>query len=148
MDQKPVPTGHQRIIPYLFYADVAAALEFLTAAFGFESRLVHKEPDGRIVHAQVGLGDAVVMMGPAQAQFGFASPRTLPALHSGIVVYVDDVDAHCQRARAAGSTIEREPADQEYGVREYTARDREGNQWFFWSALGDAQREAAPASGA
>jgi len=138
MDQKPVPAGHQRIIPYLFYADVAAALEFLTAAFGFESRLVHKEPGG----------NAVVMMGPAQAQFGFASPRTLPALHSGIVVYVDDVDAHCQRARTAGATIEREPADQEYGVREYTARDREGNQWFFWSALGDAQREAAPASGA
>ena len=70
-----------------------------------------------------------------QAAFGFASPRTLPALHCGTVVYVDDVDAHCRHARAAGAKIEREPQDQDYGVREYTARDREGNQWFSWTPL-------------
>ena len=132
---KPVPEGHQRIMPYFFYADVAASLEFLKNAFGFEIRAVHNGPDGQIVNAQAGLGEALVMMGPAQAAFGFASPRTLPALHSGTVVYVDDVDAHCRRARAAGATIEREPQDQDYGVREYTARDYEGNQWFFWTPL-------------
>jgi uncharacterized glyoxalase superfamily protein PhnB len=143
MHTKPVPEGHQRVMPYLFYADVAASLQFLVDAFGFEMLSVHKIPNGRIVNAQVRIGDAVVMMGPAQRQFGFASPDTLPALHSGIVVYVDDVDAHCRRARAAGARIEREPADQEYGVREYTARDREGNQWFFWTALGGAAHQPA-----
>jgi uncharacterized glyoxalase superfamily protein PhnB len=132
---KPVPDGHQRIMPYFFYADVAASLDFLTTAFGFEIRSVHKLPNGRIVNAQATLGGATVMMGPAQRQFGFESPAKLPALHCGTVVYVDDVNAHCERARAAGAKIEREPADQEYGVREYTARDREGNQWFFWEAL-------------
>ena len=144
MDTSPPPAGHQRIIPYLFFSDVAASLDFLVDAFGLEKRLVHKTPDGTIVHAQLGLGDAVVMMGPAQERFGFASPRTLPALHSGIVVYVDDVDAHCRRARAAGATIERVPADQDYGVREYRARDREGNQWFFWTSLRGATTETAP----
>jgi len=140
---KPVPEGHQRVMPYLFYADVAASLDFLVQAFGFEIRSVHKEPNGRISNAQAAIGDAVVMMGPAQRQFGFASPSTLPALHSGIVVYVDDVDSHCRRARAAGAKIEREPADQPYGVREYTACDREGNQWFFWTPLPDAGESAA-----
>ena len=129
------PQGHQRIIPYLFYEDVQASLEFLSNAFGFEIRYVHKEPNGRVVHAQAGFGDAVVMMGPAQAAFGFASPRKLSALHCGTVVYVDDVDAHCRHARAAGARIEREPQDQDYGVRECTARDLEGNQWFFWTPL-------------
>lgn len=143
MNSKPVPNGHQRVMPYLFYADVAASLDFLVQAFGFEIRSVHKEPNGRIANAQATIGEAVVMMGPAQRQFGFASPGTLPALHSGIVVYVDDVDAHCRRARAAGAKIEREPADQPYGVREYTARDREGNQWFFWTPLSEAGEPAA-----
>jgi len=143
MHTKPVPEGHQRVMPYLFYADVAVSLQFLVDAFGFAIRSVHKLPNGKIVNAQASIGDAVVMMGPAQRQFGFASPETLPALHCGIVTYVDDVDAHCARARGAGATIEREPADQEYGVREYTARDREGNQWFFWTALGDTGRNPA-----
>jgi len=132
---KRVPDGHQRIMPYFFYEDVAASLDFLVKAFGFEILSVHKMPNGRIANAQATLGGATVMMGPAQRQFGFESPGKLPALHSGTVVYVDDVDAHCAHARAAGAKIEREPADQDYGVREYTARDREGNQWFFWEAL-------------
>ena len=132
---KTVPEGHQRIMPYFFYEDVAASLDFLVKAFGFEIVSVHKIPDGRIVNAQARYGEAVVMMGPAQGNLGFASPRKLPALHSGTVVYVDDVSEHCRHARAAGATIEREPQDQDYGVREYTARDLEGNQWFFWTPL-------------
>ena len=135
---KAVPAGHQRLMPYFFYADVQASLEFLVNAFGFEVISVHKMPDGTIANAQARYGEAVVMMGPAQKAFGFASPSTLPYLHSGTVVYVDDVDAHCRHARAAGAVIEREPQDQDYGVREYTARDREGNQWFFWTPLSAA----------
>jgi uncharacterized glyoxalase superfamily protein PhnB len=132
---KAVPAGHQRVMPYFFYADVQASLDFLVSAFGFEIISVHKIPDGTIVNAQARYGEAVVMMGPAQQAYGFASPASLPYLHSGTVVYVDDVDAHCHHARSAGAVIEREPLDQDYGVREYTARDREGNQWFFWTAL-------------
>lgn len=132
---KPVPAGHQRLMPYFFYADVQASLDFLVAAFGFEVISVHKIPNGSIVNAQARYGEAVIMMGPAQKAFGFASPQTLPYLHSGTALYVDDVDAHCRHARAAGARIEREPQDQDYGVREYTARDREGNQWFFWTPL-------------
>lgn len=130
-----IPDGHQRIMPYFFYEDVAASLEFLASAFGFEILAVHKLPNGEIANAQASLGGATVMMGPAQKQFGFESPGKLPYLHSGTVVYVEDVDAHCRRARAAGAKIEREPQDQDYGVREYTARDREGNQFFFWTPL-------------
>jgi len=126
----PRPT--QRIVPYLYVDDVAAYLAFLAQAFGFETRVHEVDPnDPEHVHAQAALGDALVMVGHASTKWGTASARRLPARHSGIYVPVDDVDAHCGRARAAGATIEAEPADMEWGDRMYTARDPEGQQWYF-----------------
>ena len=122
----------QRIVPYLYVDDVAAYLEFLSRAFGFESRVHEVDPlDPEHVHAQAALGDAVVMVGHASTKWGTAPARKLPALHSGIYVSVDDVDAHFRRARSAGATIESEPVDKDWGDRMYTARDPEGNQWYF-----------------
>jgi uncharacterized glyoxalase superfamily protein PhnB len=124
-------TQTQRVVPYLYVDDVAAYLQFLSKAFGFETRMHEVDPgDPEHVHAEVALGGAVVMVGHASPKWGTASPRRLPALHSGIYVSVDDVDAHFRRARAAGARIESEPEDQAWGDRMYTARDPEGNQWY------------------
>jgi uncharacterized glyoxalase superfamily protein PhnB len=98
---------------------------------------VAREADGVVVHAELGVGKSAVMLGPAR--LGFVSPRELPARHAGIWCYVDDVDAHCARARAAGAEVVREPCDQAYGVREYSARDLEGQEWFFEKPLANAR---------
>lgn len=120
----------QRLYPFLNVDDVRAYVDFLVAAFGFTERLFHVDPDdAEHQHAEAALGDAVVMIGHASPKWGTMSPRTLERLPTSVYVYVEDVDAHCRRARAAGATIENEPEDKHWGDRMYTARDREGHQW-------------------
>jgi uncharacterized glyoxalase superfamily protein PhnB len=126
----------QTIVPMLVYADAPGALEFLAEAFGFIERYRMDMPDGSIGHAEIGLGDQVVMIASEWHAGGVVSPLRLPALHAQIFVRVDDVDAHHARARAAGATIAAEPADQEYGERTYRAIDPEGQRWIFGAPLG------------
>jgi len=140
---KKIPAHHSRVMPYLHYHDPNAALDFLTKAFGFTVRFAHRGDGGRVLHAQVGVGDTSFMLGPAQQDFRSAAASALPALHSSVWCYVDDADAHCERARAAGAVILREPTDQPYGVREYDALDQEGQEWYFCQPLDD--RKIAPA---
>lgn len=135
---KRIPADHQRVMPYLHYRDPGAALEFLAKAFGFRERFAHRDETGLVRHAQVGVGDDTFMLGPARAEFHSAAASELPALHASVWCYVDDVDAHCARARAAGARILREPADQPYGVREYDALDLEGQEWYFMTPLDTA----------
>jgi uncharacterized glyoxalase superfamily protein PhnB len=113
------------IIPALRYPDARAAIDFLTSAFGFAEHAAH-ERDGVIGHAELRLGDAWVMVGDQRA----GSPE-FPSGPSTIYVVVDDPDAHHDRARAAGAEIVRELTDQDYGSREYAARDPAGNVWSF-----------------
>jgi uncharacterized glyoxalase superfamily protein PhnB len=126
----------QTIVPMLVYADAPGALEFLAEAFGFIERYRMDMPDGSVGHAEIGLGDQVVMIASEWHAGGVVSPLRLPALHAQIFVRVDDVDAHHARARAAGATIAAEPADQEYGERTYRAIDPEGQRWIFGAPLG------------
>jgi uncharacterized glyoxalase superfamily protein PhnB len=122
----------QRVFPYLYVENVPAYLKFLTDAFAFKTRIHEVDPgDPEHVHAEVVLGDAVIMIGHATAKWGTAAPRRLAGLPSGTFVLVEDVDAHCRHARSAGATIEQDPADQSWGARMYTARDPEGHQWYF-----------------
>ena len=122
----------QRLFPFLYVDDVPAYLDFLNKAFGFEQRSYHVDPeDSEHVHAEMVLGDAVVMISHAARKFGTVSPRTLTGLPAAVYAIVDDVDAHCRRARAAGATIKDEPEDKHWGDRMYTARDREGHEWYF-----------------
>ncbi len=147
MAQNP-PEGNQRIIPYILYADAAAALEFLDKAFGFVERFRLPMPDGAIGHAEVGYEGNVVMLATAMEANGHASPRDLPATHGLIVCYVDDVDAHCARARAAGAKILAEPEDQFYGDRVYRVEDPEGHQWSFHTHVRDVAPEDMKPPGA
>ncbi|MGH9360391.1 MAG: VOC family protein [Thermoanaerobaculia bacterium] len=123
----------QTIFPFLRYQDAAAAIAWLIEAFGCEKHAVHEGPDGTIAHAELRLGGDVFMLGTATDDFlGMKTPRQLGGtVTAGIYVVVEDPDAHCARARAAGAEVLMEPRGMEYGSREYAARDLEGNLWSF-----------------
>ncbi len=127
------------ITPYLLYADVDAALAFLGRAFGFEEVLRYTGADGRVSHAEARLGDDHVYLGdPTSAGSEYRNPAALGAATVLISVDgVDDVDALCERARAAGAQISEEPADQAYGQRRFAATDPEGHKWFFAQTIAD-----------
>jgi MerR family transcriptional regulator, thiopeptide resistance regulator len=120
-----------RIIPVLTYQDIAAAHDFLVQAFGFAAGGVHRTPEGRAIHGEVRAGDATIWLHRITPEHHLDSPLAVDVANSGLVVHVDDVDAHYQRARSAGARIDSEPVDQPYGQREYGARDLEGHRWWF-----------------
>jgi uncharacterized glyoxalase superfamily protein PhnB len=124
------------VIPGLRYRDAPAAIEFLCNAFGFERHLVVPADGDRIAHAQLVLGRDMIMLGshPGEGEYGqwVAPPASPDAVTTmGLYLVVDDCDAHCARARAAGARIVMEPRDEDYGGRDYTCRDPEGNVWTF-----------------
>ena len=119
----------QTITPYLLYEDCDAALEFLSKAFGFKEMLRYTGEEGYVNHAEMRLGDAAIYMGDPGDDY--RNPKKLGQETVGLYVLVDDVDAHYERAKAAGAEIREEPVDQEYGDRRYTAIDPEGHHWFF-----------------
>jgi len=121
MSPQPVKANAPNIFPGLRYRDEHAAMDWLTRAFGFERHALFTDDDGAVVHAEMRLGPGVVMLGAApESEEGF-----------NVYVYVEDVDAHHARARAAGAEIVRPLADTEYGSREYGARDIDGHYWYF-----------------
>ena len=141
---KNPPEGWPRISSSLFYDDAAAAIDWLVRAFGFEVQERVEDEQGRIVHSQLVLDGGLIMVGQTglQADREFQqSPQALGGTNTqSLAVHVDNVDAHCERARAAGAVITMEPATQDYGEgywvdRSYGARDIEGHHWWFLQRL-------------
>jgi uncharacterized glyoxalase superfamily protein PhnB len=131
-----------RLSPNVFYDDPAAALEWLAKAFGFEERSSIPGPDGGIVHAEMQIEEAVIMMSPTSDQETWKSPKSIGgSVTTGLYIYVDDVDAHCARARSAGSRIVAEPEDMFWGDRTYVAEDPEGHRWTFAQHVRDVSHE-------
>ena len=125
-------TPTTRIFPFLRYEDAPAAFEWLARAFGFEKQMLVPGPDGTIAHAQLRYGGSLIMIGSARDDvMHLKSPAEMGGATQGIYVHVDDVDAHHDRAKAAGAEIIMELEDTEYGSREYMARDIEGHLWSF-----------------
>jgi uncharacterized glyoxalase superfamily protein PhnB len=113
--------------PSLRYDDAPAAIEWLEQAFGFEREMVVEGDDGVIAHAQLKYGDGMIMLG-SERDDDWGSHVG----QSWVYVAVEgDVDAHYERAKAAGAEVVREPTDQDYGSRDYSVRDPEGNIWSF-----------------
>jgi PhnB protein len=137
MPQNP-PEGYTRVTPYLYYKDTEAALEFITHAFGFTEKVKMTGDDGKIAHCEVELDGGVVMFGTPGPDY--TNPKDLGAHTQGTYVYVDDVDAHFERAKEAGATITSETTDQFYGDRSYACEDPEGHQWWFATHV----REVSP----
>ncbi len=125
------------ISPLLFYRDPKAALDFLERAFGFETRLLVEVEGGGVMHSESAFeGHVVMVVGPPSHQG--ASPLDLGGRVTGHVhvQLQGGIDELCERARAAGAKIEREPADQPYGDRVFTCLDPEGHSWSFGQTLG------------
>jgi uncharacterized glyoxalase superfamily protein PhnB len=133
----------------VFYQDAAAAIDWLCRAFGFEVRLKVEGEAGRIEHSEIVYGDGLIMVGstggPQPEHALMASPRETNGRNTQLIgVYVDDVDEHCARARAAGAEIFRQPATADHGDeypqdRSYGAKDLEGHLWFFMQRVREAK---------
>ncbi|MFJ9149306.1 VOC family protein [Streptomyces sp. NPDC102270] len=122
--------GRPSIYPALLYADAKAAIEQLTEAFGFTELAVYEGEDGLVTHAELVQGNGAVMLGSKGT--GSAYDKLMKdAGPVGVYIVVDDVDAHHRRAVEHGAEILMPPTDQDYGSRDYMARDAEGNVWSF-----------------
>ena len=123
MAVKPIPEGHHTVTPYITVPGVANLVDFLKRAFGAqETYPMMRRPDGTVMHAEVKIGDSVIMMGEPMGEF-----KAMPA---SLYLYVDDTDAVYQRALQAGATSLMEPADQFYGDRNAGIKDVSGNRWW------------------
>ncbi len=120
-----------RITPVLVYSDIEAAHTFLVEVFGFDEGSLHRDDGGQVVHGEVHAAGESIWLHRTTTDHGMASPQTQDMSPGGLAVLVDDVDAHCEHARAAGAVIDHPPQDQPYGRREYGARDPEGHRWWF-----------------
>jgi uncharacterized glyoxalase superfamily protein PhnB len=136
------PENMTRITPNVFYDDLGKALEWLTKAFGFETRMAMPGPDGGVMHAEMQVADGVIMMSPTSGADAWQSPASLGgAVTISLYVYVDDVDAHFAQARSAGATIVAEPEDMFWGDRTYVAEDPERHRWTFAQHVRDVSPE-------
>jgi uncharacterized glyoxalase superfamily protein PhnB len=125
-----MPDAYPAVTPYLYYEDAGAAMSWLVKAFGFKERMRMENAEGRVGHGELELGNGVVMVGEPGS--GYENPNARGGrATAGVHVYIDDVDAHYERAKAAGAKINSEPTDQEYGDRRYDCEDLEGHDWFF-----------------
>ena len=120
-----------KVMPMLDYEDAGAAIDFLRRAFGFEETMRLDGDNGSIAHAELALNGASISLSTVWREGGFSTPHELGGVHSQVWCEVDDVDAHYQRARAAGAVVLNEPVNQDYGYRTYRAIDPEGHRWYF-----------------
>jgi uncharacterized glyoxalase superfamily protein PhnB len=146
---KKTPPGWPRITPSVYYEDPRAAIDWLCRAFGFEVRLKVEGEGGRIEHSELEFGDGLITIGTAgigdktkeKWQQHYASPRSVEGkITQALGLFVDDVDAHHERARAAGAQICRELSTNDYGDdywtdRTYGALDPEGHLWWFMQRM-------------
>ena len=130
IENRSAPPGP--VVPALAYEDVPKAIEWLCGAFGFSERLrTAQEPDGTIHHAQLALGGGSVIL----------TGQRSPQRNSVVMVRVEDVDAHFERAKQFGAKIVNRPASHPFGERQYSAEDLAGNRWAFTQSVADVRPE-------
>lgn len=128
-----------KLISILRYRDPSKAVEWLTTTLGFERHFVAEEC-GRIVHAQLRMGEALLMLGPDHLddRYGMRSPLALNGTNQCVYIALDgDVDEAHERAKTAGAQIVTAPYDTDYGSREFSCRDPEGHIWSVGSYAGE-----------
>lgn len=128
-DVKPIPEGYPTITPYLCIAGAAAAMEFYGKVFGAKERMHMPAPDGKIGHAELQVGDSLIMLSDEFPGMGARSPGTVGGTPVMLSVYVEDVDAVFQRALQLGATEVRAVEDQFYGDRLGMFEDPFGHRW-------------------
>src|SRR5438034_3922600 len=129
MSTKPIPEGYHTLTPYFSVDDAAGAIDFYKQAFGAKERMRMLAPDGKIGHAEIEIGDSVVMLSDPFPQATVRSPKELGGTSASVFMYVENVDAVVQRAVEAGATVTMEVADQFWGDRFGTVSDPFGHSW-------------------
>jgi PhnB protein len=137
----PIPEGYHSVTPYLAVSDAVRAIEFYKEAFGATERMRLEAPGGKIGHAEIKIGDSVVMLADEMAGLNFRSPQTVggPSVH--FMIYVEDVDARVEQAVAAGAKLTRPVANQFYGDRTGCVEDPFGHVWFIATHVEDVSDE-------
>lgn len=129
MSVKPIPDGYHTLTPFLTVKDAARAIEFYKQAFGAEERGVMKGPDGKVMHAELKIGDSIIMLADEFPEFGVLSPQTSGGAGMGLHIYIDGVDAAFDRAVKAGAQVEMPLAEQFWGDRYGKLKDPFGHHW-------------------
>jgi PhnB protein len=141
MAVKPIPDGYHTVTPYLYIKGAAGAIEFYKKAFGATEFFRMPMPDGMIAHAEIRVGNSMVMLADENPAMGARSPQTLGGTSSSIMLYVEDVDAQVPKAVAAGAKVLRPLKDQFYGDRSATLEDPYGHVWTIGTHKEDVSSE-------
>jgi PhnB protein len=141
MSVKPIPEGYRTITPYLAVEDAAEAIDYYKKAFGAKERGRMEAPGGKIGHAELEIGDSLVMLSDALPQFSTRPPTELGGTSVSVLMYVEDVDAVVKQAVDAGGTVTVEVADQFWGDRFGTVQDPFGHLWSIATHVEDVPPE-------
>ena len=125
----PVPAGYHTVTPYIVCRGASDAIDFYKKAFGAKEMLRMPMPDGKIAHAEIRIGDTVVMLGDESPQMGATAPQTIGGTASAVFLYVKDVDKAFAQATAAGATTEMPPTNMFWGDRYCKLADPFGHKW-------------------
>jgi PhnB protein len=129
MGVKPIPDGYSSVTPYLIVSGAAQAIDYYKMAFDAKELMRMPSPDGKIMHAELQIGSARIMLADEAPQMGARSPQTLGGSGVGLMLYVTDVDDTFQRAVSGGGKVVRPVTNQFYGDRTGTMTDPFGHQW-------------------
>lgn len=138
---KPIPQGFHSVTPYLTLNDTARAIDFYKRAFGAQEVMRMNGPDGKIGHAEIRIGDSVIMLGDEMSGMGNRSPQSLGGTTCGINLYVEDVDKIFNQAVSAGAQVEAQVADMFWGDRYGRLKDPFGHSW----SVSTHKEDVAPA---
>jgi PhnB protein len=129
MSVKPIPDGYHSVTPYLILSDASRGLEFYRKVFDATELMRMDGPGGKVMHAEIQIGNSVIMLADEFPEMSAVSPTTLNGTPVSLMIYVEDVDARFQRAVDAGATVRRAVQDQFYGDRSGTLVDPFGHVW-------------------
>ena len=138
---KAIPEGYHNVTPYLFIRGAASAIEFYKSVFGAAEIVRMAGPNGKIMHAELKIGDSIVMLADENPQTGVMSPQTIGGFSTGLHLYVEDVDAVIQKAVDSGAKLLRPIKNQFYGDRSGSLLDPFGHMWSVATHIEDVSPE-------
>ena len=144
----PIPEGHRSLAPYLYVRGAVRAMDFYALAFGAQEVFHMDAPDGKIAHAEMQIGDSILMLADENPAIGARSPESCSGTPASVFLYVGDVDAVCARALSAGATAHMLPTDMFWGDRLATLSDPFGHEWLIATHIEDVPPEEMQKRGA
>ena len=138
---RPIPEGHHAVTPYICIRDAAKAIDWYKKAFGATEISRMPSPDGKVMHAELVIGDSIIMLADEFPEFGSLSPQSIGGSGTGLHIYIEDVDSAFDRAVKAGATVEMPVADMFWGDRYGKLRDPFGHKWSIGTHKADLSME-------